>query len=110
MTAIGPFYVGQVPADTLVVTVTTDGTNAKDLAAYTGCSLLVTDGLGNPVNFNGACVLNAPKSSGKVLYTWPATTHFVTAGQYKLQVHLTAAGGISDYTTVQTFQVQHIND
>jgi len=102
--SLGPFYVGQVPADTLVLTVTTDGTTVKPLTAYTGATIVMTDPDGLQVTTAGAVTLDKP--NGKVMYTWPGTSHFAKVGQYKVQPFLTGAGGVNDPCTPVPFQVE----
>lgn len=104
---IGPFFVGQVPADPLVITIRDSATNnAKGLSSYTAASLILVNPEGTSVATSGGSTSLSDVSGGVISYNWPTTSLFGSPGDYKFQVKLTGDSGITDYTIPQTFEVK----
>lgn len=101
---IGPYYVGQVPADPLVLTVSRDDGTPRDISAYTTVSLLIYDASGTPVDTSAGTV-ERPTEVGEIIYHWPTTSLFNSTGTYRYQISLDGPGTIHDLTGVGTFDV-----
>lgn len=83
--SIGPFWVGDIPAGPLTITVTDDDGLAADLSDFTGVTVACTSPLGATVDgFTGSI------SGSTVLVAFPDDSPFAASGVYTLQVTLTS--------------------
>lgn len=83
---IGPFFIGDIPAASLVVTVTRNGA-ALDLTPFTSVEIAVTDPSGVAVAWVATPVIG----TSTVTVPFPATSPFATSGIYTMV--LTLVGG-----------------
>jgi len=103
---LGPFYIGQVPADPLVITVRDDEGQPRDLTGYDTISLLMYDDFGVSVDTSAGTVDPIdPAVPSRVIYHWPPTSLFTAIGEYSLQFALDGPGTVHDLTGVAPFAV-----
>lgn len=95
---IGPFFVGDIPATALSITVTRNGF-AMDLTPFTSVEIAVTGPTGGAVPWVATPIIGA----GIVTVPFPATSPFATAGVYLMT--LTMVGGTARERT-DTFGIQ----
>lgn len=103
MTNLAPFYVGQVPLESLKVTIEDQNGSAVDITPYTAATLLIFDGQGNQVDTSAGTVTQN-SDRGVLVYDWPSTSLFTTVGTYSYQFGLSAPGA-QDYTSTGEFVV-----
>lgn len=102
---MGPFTVGQVPADPQVWTVTDDAGNPRDLSAYTAKHFIMTDPNG-VVTQPGTFDAYNPAFPGRLILRWAAPSPFIAEGTYLGVINLTGPGSINDYTREEAFEVE----
>jgi len=86
---LGPYWVGDTPAEGVDVTITRDG-EAVDLSLYDSALIELNDPEGAPVDTSGSTVTT---SHEVVSFEWPADRSlFTLAGRYSLQVVLISEG------------------
>lgn len=88
--AFGPFYVGDIPATVLAITVSRDGA-AIDLAPYNAATVLVENPAGASITWVGTVTVDP--AADVVNVAFGATSNFATAGIYTMRVRLTTTGG-----------------
>jgi hypothetical protein len=88
--AFGPFYVGDIPATVLAITVSRDGATL-DLAPYNAATVLVENPAGASITWVGTVTIDP--AADVVNVAFGATSNFATAGIYTMRVRLTTAGG-----------------
>lgn len=88
--AFGPFYVGDIPATVLAITVSRDGA-AIDLAPYNAATVLVENPAGASITWVGTVTIDP--AADVVNVAFGGTSNFAAAGIYTMRVRLTTAGG-----------------
>lgn len=103
---MGPFFVGQIPAEPMVLTVVDASGQAIDLSDYDAAEVTIVNSSGVAVDQgDGFTAITAPLA-GQVQFVWPSTSIFTVAGDYKYQLELTATGNVRDLTTTGEFVVR----
>ena len=97
------FYVNQVPAETVKLTVVDETRQARNLSAYSAAAILFTSPSGQTVQ--GGVAVFTSKTNGTLQYTFPPETLFTEVGQYEMRVKLTA-GTRTDYTNLVIVDVR----
>jgi hypothetical protein len=101
---IGPFYVGQVPATPLLLTVYDSEGQPRNVSGYDTITLLMLDPSGQPVDTSGGTT-GLGSTLGQVTYAWPATSLFTIDGTYRLQLALDGPPPVHDLTPAEAFDV-----
>lgn len=97
MNALGPYYVGDKPRDSVAVGITRGGA-AVDLSGYTSVSIELESPAGFAVDVTGVAV---SKTDDAVVVTWPSAVSLFTApGMYTMQVLLHTATAVEHATVV----------
>jgi len=103
---MGPFTVGQIPADPQVWQVVDDNGNPKSLSSYTSMQVIMTDPDGI-ASQPGSVSPYDPAQIGKVVWIInTAPSIFTKVGLYKVVVKLIGPGNILDFTGEQAFNVE----
>jgi hypothetical protein len=103
MTAGGPFWVGDVPAQPLVVVPSRRGEDI-DLAPFDDIEVLVYGPLGAPIDTSG--FLAQKTTDGQVLIEWPGDMIFTETGVYTLVIALLGDEGQRERADSLTAVVQ----
>lgn len=85
---LGPWYVGDVPVASLVITVTREGA-AVDTSAFDAVDATLTSPSGTTAAWLGTTAISA---TGTVTLGFPVTSVFTEAGMYSLGLTLIATG------------------
>lgn len=105
--SLGPFFVGQKPANNLKITIRDAQTDeVRDISPFTGATLkmLKPNGASVDTTTNGGQATITDAAKGVVQYKWPTVSLFDQIGDYQLQVVLTGTD-IEDYTDTILFEV-----
>jgi hypothetical protein len=103
---IGPFYVGQVPADPQVIGVLDEDTgDPRDLSSYTTISAILVDPKGSVTSPFGAIDIYDPAQVGRVVLHWGTVSPFTYDGEYVLTLKFSGPGTVLDYSSPQEFDV-----
>lgn len=98
------YYVGQVPAESIVFTVRDERSIVRNLSGYNGAAVLFAGPDGEPITHNGAATITNT-TGGIVTFIFGTESIFTVPGDYKVQLKLTTAGGKVDYTDITTVKV-----
>jgi hypothetical protein len=103
---ISQYWVDQIPASPLSITIKDTYGADKDLSAYTSVSVEMLDEYNNEVSLTGSTIQFVNKTAGRVLFTWPTSKSvFAIPGDYVLRVKLTSSTA-TDFTTVHNVKVR----
>lgn len=103
---ISQYWVDQIPARPLAISVKdTYGAN-QDLSAYTSFSLELLDEYNNSIDLAGSQLDAVNKPDGRLIFYWPTTrTVFERAGDYVLRLKM-SSNTAKDFTTVHNIKVR----
>lgn len=104
---IGPFHVGQVPANPLVLTVRDDEGNERDLTGYDSIEIMIFDPSNVLLDASGDFSIDPvnPTYPARVVCHWPSASLFAVPGIYDYQLVLIGPDTTLDMTGVQRFEV-----
>lgn len=106
---MGPFTVGQVPAQPQVFVIFDADGNQRDLTTYTNIHTNLSTPPSGAITHPGTCSVSDPTSNpGKVALLWGSLSPFPVAGTYSVQLELTGPGTIDDFTGWQDFVVEPV--
>lgn len=106
--AISQYWVGQIPARPLSITVSDDLGRPIDLSSYTGFKVRLIDPTNADVDTTGAILQTGGARTGRFVFVWPTDkTLFTRTGDYLLQLELSGPGQ-RDFTTAHTIRVRDL--
>lgn len=104
---LGPFYLGQVPSDNLVIRIRDYVTDEqRELDNYEEVEFRLVDPQGDLIDTSQgtASIMSTPEGD-VVIYSWPQDSLFTQVGDHRYQIILTTASGVKDATVIEKFEV-----
>lgn len=102
---IGDFWVGQVPAQPMQISVTDERGFPVDLSRYTTVALKMLDGDNRTIDTSNGVLTVQSALQGRLSYAWPSTSLFSRPGVYIMQLEL-AGTGVKDITRTVPVRVR----
>lgn len=105
---ISQYWVGQIPARPLSITVKNQGGEDYDLSAYSTITAKMLGSNNEEISLDGATINTANKNLGKIGFIWPTDKSlFEYPGDYVLQLQLVGTNK-KDFTTTHTIRVREL--
>jgi hypothetical protein len=107
--AISQYWVGQIPAAPLVITVHDSNGNPASLATSTAFTARMIDADDKDVDLTGSVLLTSGAIDGRFVFRWPTDRSlFTDPGEYLFQLEIDGAGGSKDFTTEHHIKVRRL--
>lgn len=106
---ISRFYVGQIPARPMSITVRDPYGGSVDMRQYNSFSVVLLDSDNRRVDLTGGNLSVADAATGRFILTWPKDRSvFTKPGEYVMQLEFRADNGARDFTTEHTIRVRKL--
>jgi len=106
--AISRYYVGQIPARPLAISVRDDDGTALDLSNYSEFNVVMLDAHNRFVDMSGSNLEITQIAEGRFTFFWPTDrTLFNKPGDYVFQLELSGVGK-RDYTSEHEIRVRKL--
>jgi hypothetical protein len=109
MTAlIGPYWVGQIPSESLSIQIRDDLNSPVDLSNFTSFEVVMLDSDNNEIDLTGSTLDTSNVLSGRFIFAFPADhSVFTKRGDYLFQLWMESNGKI-EKTSVLTIRVKEL--